>query len=301
MKNQFKASLLLLISAAIWGFAFVAQSKGMEYIGPMTLSTIRCFLGGSLILLTHKINFIRKIVLNENSILIDAAATRRGGIICGILLFFAMNIQQYGILETTAGKAGFITTLYIIIIPIIMFFRGHKISKKILVCIGIAILGMYLLSVTEELSINKGDLTVFLSAIFFSVHMIALANYSHKTNAIKLNAYQFYVCGILSFFSMLIMEDINIEGIKMAMAAILYISILSSAVAFTCQIIALRYIDTTLAALISSMESIFAAIGGYLILKEILTTREVIGCILMFIATIIAQLRIGNNEEEIQN
>lgn len=297
MKKNFLSVMLLLIAAAIWGFAFTAQSKGMEYIGPMTFSTIRSFIGGALILGIHKISYIRNLAQGEESIGIDKAATRRGGIIAGVMLFFAMNIQQYGILETSVGKAGFITTLYIIIVPIMMRFKGQHVSNKLKICLVLAVVGMYLLSVQEDFSINRGDFIVFVSAIFFSAHMIVLATYSHLSDVLKLNAYQFFVCGVLSLVSMLFMETVTLEGIRMAMVALLYVSVLSSAVAFTCQIIALKYMDTTMAALISSLESIFSAIGGFLILHEVLSPREITGCILVFIATIIAQIGSGESEK----
>lgn len=293
-KNKLKASIYLLFAAAIWGLTFVAQSKGMEYIGTMTFSALRCLIGGFVILIMRMNPFLRKAILDEESVVVDQAATRRGGILTGIVLFCAMNIQQIGIVDTTVGKAGFISALYIIIVPILMMFRGHRLSKKLIVCIVLSVIGVYLLSVKENLSINEGDLIVFISTIFFSIHMLVIAYYSPRTDGLKFNAYQFIVCGLLSVVGAVVFETISLEAIKLAMWSILYASIMSSSVAFTLQIMALRYIDAALASLISSIESVFAAVGGYLILGEILTKRELIGCLLMFIAIMAAQL--GNKE-----
>lgn len=296
MKSNLKASILLLIAAAIWGFTFVAQSKGMEYIGAMTFSASRCLIAGVVILLMHRITYLRKLVLDEETIIIDKAATRRGGILAGVILFFAMNIQQIGISGTTAGKAGFISALYIILVPIFLSFKGYKISRQLVFCIFISMVGIFLLSVKENFTVNVGDVIVFISTIFFTLHLLLLAKYSAITDGIKFNAYQFIVCGILSLIGALLIDNISWETIKMAMGAILYAAILSSAVAFTLQIIALRHIDTTIASLICSVESIFAAIGGYVVLGEVLSLRELIGCILMLLSTILAQLRFNKNE-----
>lgn len=296
-KNKLKASIYLLLAAAIWGLTFVAQSKGMEHIGTMTFSTIRCLIGGAVTLAMSMNSFLKKRVLEEEGLIVDEAATRRGGLVTGIVLFFAMNIQQIGISQTTVGKAGFITTLYIIVVPILMMFKGYKLTKKLMACIILAIYGVYLLSVKENLTIDRGDLIVFISTIFFSIHILVIAHYSPITDGLRLNAYQFIVCGILSMVFAVAFEQVTFEAIRMAIWSILYASIMSSAVAFTLQIIALRHIDAALSSLISSVESIFAALGGYLILGEVLSKRELIGCLLMFIAIVAAQLGTEKNEE----
>lgn len=292
MNKKITSSILLVIVALIWGFAFVAQSKGMEYIGPYTFSMARSFIGGAFLFILMLIapKFV-KLDEERTEGYFDQRLNLKAGIVAGIVLFLAMNFQQIGLKYTTPGKAGFITTLYIVIIPIIRKFKGDKLEKKIIFCVLLALIGMYLISVKEDFSINVGDIIVFISAIFYSIHTLVLSNYSVKTDGLRLNLYQFIFCGILSgVFALIAKENINIDALKMSLVSILYVGVLSSGFAYTLQIIALRHIDPTIAALLNSLESIFAVLGGFLILGQVLTKRELIGCIIMFSATIIAQI-----------
>ncbi|EFI41645.1 DMT family transporter [Peptoniphilus sp. oral taxon 386] len=293
MKSKFVSSILLIFSAAIWGFAFVAQSTGMEHIGPFTFSALRSIIGSIAMILT--INVIPKIGMlqkKETSVVVDKALTRRAGIINGIILFFAMNSQQYGLLYTTPGKAGFITALYIVIIPIMRSFMGEKVSLKVIICVIFATFGMYLLSVKENFTVNFGDIVVFCSAIFYSIHTLTLAHYSPKVDSIKLNAFQFLLSGILSLICALIFETFSLQDIVNSMGSILYVAIMSTAIAYSLQIVALKVLEPTIASLLNSSESIFAVLGGFLILNQHLTHRELIGCLIMFVSTLIAQIPI---------
>ncbi len=290
MNKKLISIILLVLTAMIWGFAFVAQTTGMDYIEPFTFSASRSLLGGFVMVLffplLEKLN-------RENAIIEDKPTTRRAAISCGVILFFAMNFQQYGLLFTSAGKAGFITTLYVVIIPIMRKFMGHKIPRKTQICILGATFGLYLITVKENMSINMGDLLVFMSAIFYSVHTLLLAHYSPRVDAVKLNAFQFIICGVLSLVPAIIFENINLNNIYSASVSILYVGVLSSAIAYSFQIIGLRNVDSTLASLLSSLESIFAVIGGYLVLNQLLTQREIVGTVVVLIFTISAQLPDG--------
>lgn len=292
MNKKIISSIYLLIVAIIWGLAFVAQTTGMEHLGPFGFSMSRSIVAGIfMFLLTIIIPKFVKYDKERVEGYIDTTINLKAGIVSGIVLFLAMNAQQIGLQYTTPGKAGFITALYIVIIPIMRTFMGKRLSLRITICVIFAMTGMYLLSVKENFTVNFGDFIVFISAIFYSVHTLVLSYYSIRTDSLRLNMFQFLICGIISgIFSIIFKENISPESIKLAMVSILYVGILSSGVAYTLQIVALRNIDPTIASLINSLEAIFAALGGYLILGQILTEREVIGCAIMFIAIVIAQL-----------
>ena len=203
----------------------------------------------------------------------------------------AGNLQQIGIQYTTAGKAGFITAIYILIVPILGLFMKKKVSNKLWGCVALALIGLYLLSVTDGFSaINKGDIYVFLCAIAFAFHIIAVDYFVDKVDGVRLSSMQFFICGILSGILMLLFETPNIHDVLSAALPILYAGILSCGVAYTLQIIGQKYTNPTMASMIMSLESVFAVLGGMLMLHEIPTAREAFGCILMFIAIIIPQL-----------
>lgn len=292
MNKKFLSSIYLVIVALIWGLAFVAQSQGMDYLGAFGFSGLRSIVGGifTIFLMFIIPGFIK---LEEERIdsYIDPKRDLKAGIICGVVLFFAMNAQQIGLKYSTPGKAGFITALYIVIIPIIKRFFGHKIEFKVLIGVVLSMVGMYLLSVKGSEGINIGDIVVFISAIFYSIHTLVLAKYTTSTDSLRLNTYQFMVCGVLSIITAIILrENLSVEAILLSVKPILYVGILSSGIAYTLQIVALKNIDSTVAALINSLESIFAALGGWIILGQVLDKRELLGCTIMFIAIIIAQL-----------
>lgn len=297
MNKKLTASISLLIVAFIWGISFIAQSKGMDYLGPYGFTMYSSIIGAISMIILLNIKSLNKILNKDLEKEYSKNTTLISGLFCGIFLFLAMNAQQLGLLHTTPGKAGFIATLYIIIIPIIERIFGKKVEKRIIICLLIALVGMYFLSVKENFSINIGDIIIFLSAIFYAIHTIMLSKFSTKINVLKLNLMQFLVAAFLSFiFANIFKENISLEYAYISRIAILYMGILSSGIAFTLQIIALREIDPAIAALINSLESIFAALGGYLILNQVLNSREILGCIILFIATILAQ--IPNKKEQ---
>lgn len=287
MSKQLRAGLLLTLTALIWGAAFVAQSVGMNYVGPFTYLFSRSLIGG--IILIPLIKFMKKDnpasdQTGQNKILI------KGGILCGIALFAASIFQQIGIQYTTVGKAGFITSLYIIIVPVLSILWGKKASKKIWLSVSIAVIGMYFLCMNGESQINIGDIFVLLCAFGFSLHILVIDKFSPKVNSIKLSCLQFWICALISFFPMMILEKPEMSHIISAWAPILYAGALSSGAGYTLQIIAQKDIEPTIASLICSLESVFSVIFGWIILNQTLSAQELFGCVLVFLGVILTQI-----------
>lgn len=303
--SRFKGNLMLVLTALIWGTAFVAQSVGMDFVGPYTFLFARNIIAGVFLILC--IFFLNKIGAKNNNKKIRNSSIRDengnkksliiGGGICGIVLFVASALQQIGIVYTTVGKAGFITALYIIIVPILGIFFKKKVQGQVWIIVVIAIIGLYLLCINENLSINKGDFLIFLCSIIFSIHILVIDHFSPIVDGVKMSCIQFFVCGILSFIPMVLFENPQIINILNAYSPILYAGIMSSGVAYTLQIVGQKYTSPVLASLILSLESVFAALSGWVILKEVFSGKEIIGCILVFSAIIIAQLPIGKKIE----
>lgn len=277
-----------MLAALIWGGAFVAQSVGMDYTGPYTFNVMRSFLG-SLVLLPV-IFFLDKKKSEEEKERADKKVLIKGGICCGIILTISTTFQQIGLLHTTAGKAGFITALYILIVPILGIFLGKKAGIKVWISVVLALGGMYLLCVTSEFTIAFGDLMVLACAFVFSLHILAVDHFSPMVDGVKLSCIQFFVCGTLSSFPMFLLEHPQLGQILDAWLPIAYAGILSSGVAYTLQIITQKHLNPTVASLLMSLESVFAALTGWLVLHERLSARELLGCVLVFAAIILSQL-----------
>ncbi|MEW8993204.1 DMT family transporter [Clostridium sp.] len=292
-KTQLKANILLLLTAAIWGLAFVAQKVGAEHVGAFTFNGIRFAIGSiSLIPLILFLNRKKmKNAVNENNDEGSLKHTVKAGIIVGCALFIATSLQQMGVMETTAGKAGFITGLYMVIVPILGLFLGQRVNKSTWIGIVIAIIGLYLLSINEDFSISKGDLLVLIGSIGWAVHILLIDNFTKRIDPLMLSCIQFATCSILSLAMAVIFEDINMVGISGAMVAILYGGLLSVGVAYTLQVVAQKNAKPSHAAILLSMESVFGAIGGAMFLGERIGTRGLVGCVLIFIAIIISQLK----------
>lgn len=293
-KMSMKSAVLLSLTALIWGTAFVAQSAGMDYIGPFTFSCIRNVLGGTFLI--PCIWFLDKFE-KGNHPTEEAKKTREekkmlvlGGVSCGIALFVASNLQQFGIQYTTAGKAGFITALYIVLVPILGMIFKKKVSARIWVSVVLATIGLYFLCMTGGFQISKGDFYIFLCALGFAIHIMVIDFFSDKTDGVKMSCIQFWICGILSAIPMFLFEAPKGTAIMAAAVPILYAGIMSSGVAYTLQIVGQKDADPTLASLILSLESVFAVLAGWLILRERLSMRELFGCGLMFAAIILSQL-----------
>ena len=291
MSKKLQGTMMLLLTALIWGSSFVAQRAGMEYIGPFTFNGIRSLIGG-LVLIPVIFLFSKE----KNAELTEAEkkAGKKtlllGGILCGIVLFAASSLQQIGMVYTTAGKAGFITALYIVLVPILGVFIRKKVKPIVWLCVILAVAGLYLLCMTDGLSLGRGDLLVLLCAFAFSIHILVIDYFAPRTDGVALSCIQFFVCGILSLFPMFLAETPVWSAILDCWIPILYAGVLSCGVAYTLQILAQKHTDPTVASLLLSLESVFAAVAGAIILHEQLAPRELAGCVLMFAAIIIAQL-----------
>lgn len=287
---------MLMLAALIWGSAFVAQSVGMEYIGPFTFNAVRSFLG-SLVLLPV-IWFMNRGKGTEAEMSdrektakrLEKKTLLKGGLICGVILTCASLLQQIGLVYTSAGKAGFITAMYILLVPILGLFLKRKVGVKTWIGVALAVIGMYLLCITSGFSIAYGDFLVLLCALAFSFHIMVIDYFSPKVDGVKLSCIQFFVCGVLSSIPMVLFEQPQVGEILTAWMPIAYAGVLSSGVAYTLQIITQKHLNPTVASLLMSLESVFAVLTGWVVLHERLSTRELLGCVLMFAAIILAQL-----------
>ena len=293
-QSQTKSNLLLLLTAFIWGCAFVAQSAGMEHIGPFTFNMVRNIIG--CIFLIPCIIVLDRLAKQKPSIWGAAKTSLErktliiGGICTGLILGVASALQQFGIQFTTVGKAGFITALYIVIVPLLGLFIGKKVRLFVWFGVCLAVIGMYLLCITENFTIGIGDLAVLICAVIFSFHILVIDHFSPKTDGVRMSCIQFLVAGLLNGIFVLVAESPTLSAIFSAWGPILYAGILSSGVAYTLQIIGQKNTNPTLASLILSLESVFAMIAGWIILGEQLSPREWMGCILVFAAIIFAQI-----------
>ncbi len=291
-KASVKSSLLLFLAALIWGVAFVAQSVGMEYMGPLTFNGTRFLIGG--LVLLPVIGFRRRTDREHGE-----AQERepwqlvKGGICCGLLLCFASLLQQYGILYTTVGKAGFITALYIIIVPIFGIFLHQKVHMKTWIGAGVAVVGMYLLCMSESLALGLGDGLVLACAATFAVHILAVDYFSPRVDSIKLSCIQFFTSGIICTVLAFFLEKPDFSALLAGWVPVLYAGVLSCGVAYTLQVVGQKQVEPTVASLILSLESAVSVLAGWVILGQKLTGRELLGCVLVFSAVILVQLRFG--------
>lgn len=287
-KKIFRSNGLLVLTAAIWGLAFVAQRAGMEHVGPFTYNGIRFALGSlSLIPLLF---LIRKQEQKYNFSLAGAKTVFFSGLMLGLVLFTAASLQQVGLVYTTAGNAGFITGLYVVLVPILGLLWKQASDSGTWIGAGLAAVGLYFLSVTDSFSIAFGDLLELAGAFFWAGHVLLIAWLSPKINPIRLSFVQFVICSVLSLLTAFVFEEISLQGILDAAVPILYGGFCSVGIAYTLQVVAQKYAKPAHAAIILSMESPFAAIGGWLILNEILSGRSLFGCALMLAGMLISQL-----------
>lgn len=293
--KQMKNNAMLLLAAFIWGCAFVAQSVGMDYVGPFTFNSVRNIIG-SLVLVP--VIFLmdglkRKNGLSENELAKQRGDTKTliiGGISCGIVLAAASSLQQFGIMFTTVGKAGFITAMYIVIVPILGIFIGKKVRPLIVLCVAVSVVGLYFLCMTEKLSLSTGDFYVLVCAFVFSVHILVIDHFSPLVDGVRMSAIQFLTAGIVCAVPMLLFERPGFPSILAAWMPILYAGVMSSGVAYTLQILGQKDADPTVASLLLSLESVFSVLAGWVLLGQRLSGKELFGCVLMFAAIILAQL-----------
>ncbi len=292
-----QSSLMLVLTALIWGLSFVAQSVGMGYVGPFTFNCVRNIIGG--LVLIPSIFLLDRLsrqpaAVKRFSIIRGTPAEKRtlllGGLSCGVALAVASSLQQFGIMYTTVGKAGFITALYIIIVPILGLFFKKRVSAAVWISVAIAVAGMYLLCINDDFSIGKGDVLVILCAFVFSVHILLIDHFSPHVDGVRMSCIQFLTSGVLCGICMFLFENPTFRSILAAWLPILYAGVLSCGVAYTLQVVAQKHVEPTVASLILSLESVFAALFGWLILGQTLSMKELFGCLLVFCAIILAQL-----------
>ena len=289
-KLQIRNSLLLFLAAVIWGCAFAAQSAGLEYIGPFTFTTLRSLIG-SFVLLPCIWFFGRQKKAAADKPAEDKKILLKSGLICGLIIFTAVNLQQFALLYTSVGKSGFLTALYIVIVPLIGIFIGKRPGKKLCIAVLCAVIGMYLLCMKAgSLKLEFADILLLLCAVVFAFHIMVVDHYSQQVDGVKLSCIQFFICGTLSAVLMLCFETPSFSAICMAWAPVLYTGVLSTGVAYTLQIVGQKGLNPVLASLLMSLESVVSALAGWLILGQVLSGRELLGCAVMFVAIILAQL-----------
>jgi len=285
---------MLIVAAILWGLGFVAQRDGMNYIGPFFYTAIRFGIGVLCLLpiyfITRKKEMKNK-AKNEAKVEVEKKTVIFAGLVVGVFLFLGVNSQQIGLVTTTAGKASFITAFYMILVPVFGLVIGHKTKKIIWVAIIIALAGLYFMSITKEFNIEKGDIYMIACAIFWAIHFLFISHYSSRVGAIRLSLLQFLVCAILSIIVALFTEPINLEALSPALPSILYGGIGAVGIAYTLHVVALKDANPAYASLILSTESIFGALGGWLILHETMSSRQILGAVLIMGAVLITQIK----------
>lgn len=300
-KKAMGSNLLLALAAFIWGVAFVAQSVGMDYVGGFTFNACRFLIGGAVLI---PLIWFREKRQDSGEKKAETSWWQRqktgvtGGICCGAILFVASSFQQFGVARTTVGKAGFITALYIIIVPLLGVFLKKKIPWSLWVSVALATVGMYLLCMTGGLGINRGDFYVFICAVCFSFHILVIDYFSPKGDGVVLSCVQFFTAGVISCIMTAVFETPDARSIMEAWAPILYAGVMSCGVAYTLQVVGQKNTDPVLASLILSLESAFSLIAGWVILDQKLSPKELGGCALVFGAIILAQIPTGKKELE---
>ena len=291
MNKNLRGALILLLAAIIWGFAFVAQSEGMEKIGAFTFQASRMLLA-SLVLLPTSLIFskIRERSTGKKEPFLDKK-TLLAGMACGFFLFAATALQQIGIAYTSVGHAGFLTALYLLIVPLLGIFTGKRVRARIWLCILLALVGLYLLCMTGEgFSMSLGDVLVTLCAFVFALHIITVDKLAQELDGVKVSFVQMTFAGLISLFCAFVFEEPRIADIASSWLPIGYAGVLSCGVAYTLQIVGQKYAEPTVASIVMSLESVFAVLGGALLLSQIPSLFELAGCALMFTATVISQL-----------
>ncbi len=293
-RGELLHTLALLVCAAIWGSAFVAQSVGAEYVGAFTFLAVRNWIA---VVFLIPVIFVRDTILKKRGrpSVRPANRTQRrfllmGGAACGFFLCAASAFQQVGIRYTTTAKAGFITALYVVIVPILSVFFGKSVKSRIWMCVALAVLGLYLLCMRGELSLSFGDGVVLVCAFLFACQIMTVDYFAPQVDTVRLSQTQFLVTALLSTVCMLLFEDLSTDSLIRALPSIAYAGVMSSGVAYTLQIIGQQNLNPAIASITMSLESVFAALAGWIVLGQSMSFRELAGCVLMFAAIILAQL-----------
>lgn len=300
IKNNIKGSLLLCIAALIWGLSFVVQTDAGDTIPLFTFSSMRSLIASAFLFIAGSIT-----KFGDGTKFLPAGKPERkkllmSGVICGVILFIATNLQQFGLISypdgvAAAARGGFLTALYIIIVPILSLFLKKKPNPTIWIAAVIAMVGIYLLCLSGGFdSIYLGDGMLMLCAVGFSFHIMSISVLGEGVNGVKLSTIQFFVCGMLSLFPAICFESVEMQTVVSALPQILYVGVFSSGIAYTLQIIGQKYAEPSVITLSMSLESVFAALGGWLITGDVLGRSELIGCFLVFVSVILAQIDIRN-------
>lgn len=282
MNPKIRQTALPLLAAMIWGLAFSAQSICADYLGAFTINAARALIACVLLFLFCLVRKNWTMGTWKNLIL--------GGLCCGTALFLATNVQQFGLAETSAGKAGFITALYIVLVPVAGIFFHKRVTAKVWIAVAVAVVGMYFLCITEDFSVAKSDLYVLACAFLFTAQIMAVDHFVQKVDGIALSCAQFFVVSVFSAICMLFTETPTLAGFAGCIWPLLYVAVFSSCVAYTLQIVAQKDANPAIVSLLLSLESVFAVLGGVLVLGESLSGRELFGCLLMMVAIVLAEL-----------
>jgi len=297
--KQFRGALLLTITALIWGTAFVAQSLGMDHLGPFAFNGVRNFIAA--LALLPVLLFMQRKAPKKTQTDEERKQSRKtlwvGGVLCGSALAVASNLQQFGISFTTVGKAGFLTALYIVIVPILGLFLKKRVPATVWVSVVIAAAGTYLLSVQEGFTIAPGDLLVILCALGFSVHILVIDHFTATCDGVKLSCLQFLFAGTWSTILALFFDTISLQVLLDCIWPLLYVGVFSCGVGYTLQILAQKGSNPTVVTILLSLESVFAVIAGAVVLHQQMTAREYLGCVLMFAAVVLAQIPMPQKKE----
>lgn len=289
--NSLFHSFLLLLTATVWGVAFVAQSVGMDYVGPLSFVAGRCVVAVVTLTPVLVLSRSRRSEADKRAVANKPHDVVLGGFLCGFFLFLGFVTQQYGMMTTTVSKAGFITAFYVVLVPLLGLFLGRRIGWRIWVAVALAVAGLYFLCMAPgEFYFAPGDMMVLLSALCFTFQITVIGHYVNKVDGVLLSFMQLVTCGILGVPAALLFEDPSWDTMLAAAVPIIYAGAFSSALGFTLQIIGQRGVSPTAASLIMSLESAIAAIAGWLLLGEVMTIRQILGCILMMIAIVLSQL-----------
>lgn len=290
MKKQIKGSLCLLLCTTIWGFAFIAQSVGMDKIGPFTFQAVRCALAVLFLIPCSFLMELKSCNVQESAKKWKNPTLWKVGLICGCALFVATSLQQVGLVYTDAGKAGFLTAMYIVWVPVLGIFLGKKPPFTIVFSVVMAVIGLYLLSCVGVTQINKGDLFITGCALAFAVQITCIDRFARELDGLRLNCVQALVVTVLSIPFVLMTETVDWGNVLACWKPLCFAGILSMGVAYTMQVVGQRSLEPTAASLIMSLESVFAVLGGWWLLGETMTTWEITGCVLVFAAVILSQL-----------
>ena len=290
MNKQLKGSIALLSATVIWGFAFIAQSVGMDLIGPFTFQMVRCLLAVAFLVPLSFLLDIRSCSMRESFEKWKNPKLWKASILCGLALFVASSLQQNGLLYTDAGKAGFLTAMYIVLTPIVGLFRGNKVSKATVFSVGIAVVGLYLLSCAGVSAINKGDLLIMGCALAFAVQINCVDHFCEGLDGFRMNCIQALTVAVISAPCVAFTETVDMGNLLACWGPLCFAGVLSMGLAYSLQIVGQKEIEPTAASLIMSLESVFAVLGGWWLLHERMSNTELLGCGLVFAAVIISQL-----------